>query len=381
MFDIADNSALPAGAKIKVIGVGGGGCNAVNTMIRSGLTGVEYIVANTDSQALNASLAGTKLRLGGNITKGLGAGANPEVGRKSAIEDYERLSEVLQGADMVFVTAGMGGGTGTGGAPIVAKIARDLGALTIGVVTRPFSFEGKIRTRQAEEGIALLRDEVDTLIVIPNDRLLAISDRNITAVDAFRSADQVLLSGVQGITEIITQPGLINLDFADVKTVMTDAGSALMGIGSARGDNRASRAAELAISSPLLEASIDGAMGVLLSVAGGSDLGLFEINEACELVQNAAHPDARIIFGTTIDDALGDEVRITVIAAGFAGGEPKKVDMPVINAQTLGGVADPIPSNDPLSVALDLDSSAPRKRVTFEELVSEDEIDVPDFMK
>jgi cell division protein FtsZ len=282
---------------------------------------------------------------------------------------------------MVFVTAGEGGGTGTGGAPIVAKIARDLGALTIGVVTRPFSFEGKIRMRQAEEGIAALREHVDTLIVIPNDRLLAISDRNITAMDAFKSADQVLLSGVQGITEIITQPGLINLDFADVKTVMTDAGSALMGIGSARGENRAARAAELAISSPLLEASIDGAMGVLLSVAGGSDLGLFEINEACELVQGAAHPDARIIFGTTIDDALGDEVRITVIAAGFAGGEPKKVDMPSINAATLSGVADPIPSNDPLSVALDLDSAAPRKKITFEDLVSEDEIDVPDFMK
>jgi cell division protein FtsZ len=235
--------------------------------------------------------------------------------------------------------------------------------------------------RQAEEGIELLRSEVDTLIVIPNDRLLAISDRNITAVDAFRSADQVLLSGVQGITEIITQPGLINLDFADVKTVMTDAGSALMGIGSARGENRAIRAAELAISSPLLEASIDGAMGVLLSVAGGSDLGLFEINEACELVQAAAHPDARIIFGTTIDDALGDEVRITVIAAGFDGGEPKKVAVPVIDAATLGGVANPLPDNDPLLVAMDLDASKPAKRVTFEELVAEDEIDVPDFMK
>jgi cell division protein FtsZ len=325
--------------------------------------------------------ADVKLDIGRASTKGLGAGAAPEKGRQAAIDHTEEIEEILRGADMVFVTAGEGGGTGTGGAPIVAKIARDLGALTIGVVTKPFSFEGKIRTRQADEGIELLREQVDTLIVIPNDRLLAISDRAITAVDAFKSADQVLLSGVQGITEIITQPGLINLDFADVKTVMTDAGSALMGIGSARGDNRASRAAELAISSPLLEASIDGAMGVLLSVAGGSDLGLFEINEACELVQNAAHPDARIIFGTTIDDALGDEVRITVIAAGFAGGEPKKVDMPVINAQTLGGVADPIPTNDPLSVALDLDSSAPRKRVTFEELVSEDEIDVPDFMK
>jgi cell division protein FtsZ len=325
--------------------------------------------------------ADVKLDIGRASTKGLGAGAAPEKGRQAAIDHTEEIEEILRGADMVFVTAGEGGGTGTGGAPIVAKIARDLGALTIGVVTRPFSFEGKIRTRQAEEGIAALREHVDTLIVIPNDRLLAISDRNITAVDAFKSADQVLLSGVQGITEIITQPGLINLDFADVKTVMTDAGSALMGIGSARGENRATRAAELAISSPLLEASIDGAMGVLLSVAGGSDLGLFEINEACELVQSAAHPDARIIFGTTIDDALGDEVRITVIAAGFAGGEPKKVEMPTINAATLSGQADPIPSNDPLSVALDLDSSAPRKRITFEELVSEDEIDVPDFMK
>lgn len=368
-------------AVIKVVGIGGGGVNAINRMIDVGLKGVEFIAINTDAQHLLMSDADVKLDIGRTSTKGLGAGAAPEKGRQAAIDHTEEIEEILRGADMVFVTAGEGGGTGTGGAPIVAKIARDLGALTIGVVTKPFSFEGKIRSRQAEEGIELLREQVDTLIVIPNDRLLAISDRSITAVDAFKSADQVLLSGVQGITEIITQPGLINLDFADVKTVMTDAGSSLMGIGSARGDNRATRAAELAISSPLLEASIDGAMGVLLSVSGGSDLGLFEINEACELVQSAAHPDARIIFGTTIDDALGDEVRITVIAAGFAGGEPKKVQMPVINATTLTGVADPIPANDPLSVALDLDSGAPRKRVTFEELVSEDEIDVPDFMK
>jgi len=368
-------------AVIKVVGIGGGGVNAINRMIDVGLKGVEFIAINTDAQHLLMSDADVKLDIGRTSTKGLGAGAAPEKGRQAAIDHTEEIEEILRGADMVFVTAGEGGGTGTGGAPIVAKIARDLGALTIGVVTKPFSFEGKIRSRQADEGIELLREQVDTLIVIPNDRLLAISDRSITAVDAFKSADQVLLSGVQGITEIITQPGLIKLDFADVKTVMTDAGSALMGIGSARGENRATRAAELAISSPLLEASIDGAMGVLLSVAGGSDLGLFEINEACELVQNAAHPEARIIFGTTIDDALGDEVRITVIAAGFAGGEPTKVQMPVINASTLSGVADPIPSNDPLSVALDLDSSSPRKRVTFEELVAEDEIDVPDFMK
>jgi len=368
-------------AVIKVVGIGGGGVNAINRMIDVGLKGVEFIAINTDAQHLLMSDADVKLDIGRTSTKGLGAGAAPEKGRQAAIDHTEEIEEILRGADMVFVTAGEGGGTGTGGAPIVAKIARDLGALTIGVVTKPFSFEGKIRSRQADEGIELLREQVDTLIVIPNDRLLAISDRSITAVDAFKSADQVLLSGVQGITEIITQPGLINLDFADVKTVMTDAGSALMGIGSARGENRATRAAELAISSPLLEASIDGAMGVLLSVAGGSDLGLFEINEACELVQNAAHPEARIIFGTTIDDALGDEVRITVIAAGFAGGEPTKMQMPVINASTLSGVADPIPSNDPLSVALDLDSSSPRKRVTFEELIAEDEIDVPDFMK
>ena len=369
-------------AVIKVVGIGGGGVNAINRMIDVGLKGVEFIAINTDAQHLLMSDADVKLDIGRKSTRGLGAGAAPEKGREAALDHIDEIEEILRGADMVFVTAGEGGGTGTGGAPVVAKIAREIGALTIGVVTKPFSFEGKIRTAQAEEGIEALRAEVDTLIVIPNDRLLAISDRSITAVDAFKSADQVLLSGVQGITEIITQPGLINLDFADVKTVMTGAGSALMGIGSARGENRAIRAAELAISSPLLEASIDGAMGVLLSVAGGSDLGLFEINEACELVQSAAHPNAKIIFGTTIDDALGDEVRITVIAAGFDGGEPKKVSVPVINAATLAGNANPVPSNDPLAVALDLETDlTPRPRVTFEELVAEDEIDVPDFMK
>jgi cell division protein FtsZ len=369
-------------AVIKVVGIGGGGVNAINRMIDVGLKGVEFIAINTDAQHLLMSDADVKLDIGRKSTRGLGAGAAPEKGREAALDHIDEIEEILRGADMVFVTAGEGGGTGTGGAPVVAKIAREIGALTIGVVTKPFSFEGKIRTAQAEEGIEALRSEVDTLIVIPNDRLLAISDRSITAVDAFKSADQVLLSGVQGITEIITQPGLINLDFADVKTVMTGAGSALMGIGSARGDNRAIRAAELAISSPLLEASIDGAMGVLLSVAGGSDLGLFEINEACELVQSAAHPNAKIIFGTTIDDALGDEVRITVIAAGFDGGEPKRVSVPVINAATLAGNANPVPSNDPLAVALDLETDLTlRPRVTFEELVAEDEIDVPDFMK
>lgn len=369
-------------AVIKVVGIGGGGVNAINRMIDVGLKGVEFIAINTDAQHLLMSDADVKLDIGRKSTRGLGAGASPERGREAVLDHVDDIEEALRGADMVFVTAGEGGGTGTGGAPIVAKIARELGALTIGVVTRPFSFEGKVRAQQADIGIDELRGEVDTLIVIPNDRLLAISDRSITAVEAFKSADQVLLSGVQGITEIITQPGLINLDFADVKSIMTDAGSALMGIGSARGENRAVRAAELAISSPLLEASIDGAMGVLLSVAGGSDLGLFEINEACELVQSAAHPNAKIIFGTTIDDALGDEVRITVIAAGFDGGAPKKVSMPVIDASALSGKADPVDEHDPLTVALELEDSIPsRHRVTFEQLIAEDEIDVPDFMK
>ena len=311
-------------AVIKVVGIGGGGVNAVNRMIEQGLKGVEFIAINTDAQALLMCDADVKLEVGRELTRGLGAGADPEVGRKAAEDHQEEIEEVLKGADMVFVTAGEGGGTGTGGAPVVAKIAKNLGALTIGVVTRPFTFEGRRRASQADLGINALRDEVDTLIVIPNDRLLSISDRNVSMLDAFRSADQVLLSGVQGITDLITTPGLINLDFADVKSVMQGAGSALMGIGSARGEDRAVQAAEFAISSPLLEASIDGAQGVLLSVQGGSDLGLFEINEAARLVQEAAHPEANIIFGAVIDDALGDEVRVTVIAAGFDGGAPQK---------------------------------------------------------
>jgi cell division protein FtsZ len=309
-------------AVIKVVGIGGGGVNAVNRMIEVGLKGVEFIAINTDAQALLMSDADVKLDVGRELTRGLGAGADPEVGRSAADDHAEEIEDVLRGADMVFVTAGEGGGTGTGGAPVVARIARSLGALTIGVVTRPFTFEGRRRSLQAETGIEALRAEVDTLIVIPNDRLLSISDRSVSVLDAFHSADQVLLSGVQGITDLITTPGLINLDFADVKSVMQGAGSALMGIGSARGDDRAVQAAELAISSPLLEASIDGAHGVLLSIQGGSDLGLFEINEAARLVQEAAHPEANIIFGAVIDDALGDEVRVTVIAAGFDSGSP-----------------------------------------------------------
>ena len=304
-------------AVIKVVGIGGGGVNAVNRMIEEGLKGVEFIAINTDAQALLMSDADVKLDVGRELTRGLGAGANPDVGNKAAEDHREEIEEVLKGADMVFVTAGEGGGTGTGGAPVVANVARSLGALTIGVVTRPFGFEGKRRVVQAEAGIEKLRSEVDTLIVIPNDRLLSISDRHVSVLDAFKAADQVLLSGVQGITDLITTPGLINLDFADVKSVMSGAGSALMGTGSSRGDDRAVAAAEMAISSPLLEASIDGAHGVLLSIQGGSDLGLFEINEAAQLVSNSAAVDANIIFGAVIDDALGDEVRVTVIAAGL----------------------------------------------------------------
>ncbi len=311
-------------AVIKVVGIGGGGVNAVNRMIEEGLKGVEFIAINTDAQALLMSDADVKLDVGRELTRGLGAGANPDVGARAAEDHREEIEEVLKGADMVFVTAGEGGGTGTGGAPVVANVARSLGALTIGVVTRPFGFEGKRRAVQAETGIERLRAEVDTLIVIPNDRLLSISDRHVSVLDAFKAADQVLLSGVQGITDLITTPGLINLDFADVKSVMSGAGSALMGIGSSRGDDRAVAAAEMAISSPLLEASIDGAHGVLLSIQGGSDLGLFEINEAAQLVSNSAAVDANIIFGAVIDDALGDEVRVTVIAAGFDDARPSR---------------------------------------------------------
>ncbi|MBM3719370.1 MAG: cell division protein FtsZ [Actinobacteria bacterium] len=372
-------------AVIKVVGIGGGGGKAVNRMIDAGLKGVEFIAINTDSQDLFMSDADVKLDIGRKLTKGLGAGASPEIGKQAAMDSVSEIEEVLRGADMAFITAGEGGGTGTGAAPIVAKVAKDLGALTVGVVTRPFAFEGKRRSAQAEEGIENLRSEVDTLIVIPNDRLLSISDRSISLVEAFRTADQVLLSGVQGITDLITTPGLINLDFADVRSVMSGAGSALMGIGSARGESRASKAAELAVSSPLLEASIDGAHGVLLSIAGGSDLGLFEVHEAAEMVAKYAHPDANIIFGTQIDDTLGDEVRVTVIAAGFEGGEPKRVAVPVIDSAALSGKVNPIPDNDPIAVAMEAtngdSSNGQRRRVRFEELLADDDIDVPDFMK
>ena len=318
-------------AVIKVVGVGGGGCNAVNRMIEAGLKGVEFLAVNTDAQALLTSDADVKLDIGRDLTRGLGAGADPDKGRQAAEDHADEIEESLKGADMVFVTAGEGGGTGTGAAPVIAKIGRSLGALTIGVVTRPFSFEGHRRSSQAEQGIDNLRDEVDTLIVIPNDKLLDMTDQQIAILDAFKQADQVLMQGVSGITDLITTPGQINLDFADVKSVMSNAGSALMGIGRASGEDRARAAAETAISSPLLEVSIDGARGVLLSIAGGSDLGLFEVASAANLIEAAAHDEANIIFGTIIDDALGDEVRVTVIAAGFENGQTTSTKQPGIS--------------------------------------------------
>ncbi|MDQ0612460.1 cell division protein FtsZ [Microbacterium sp. W4I4] len=374
-------------AVIKVVGVGGGGVNAVNRMIDLGLRGVEFIAVNTDAQALLMSDADVKLDVGRELTRGLGAGADPEVGRRAAEDHAEEIEQALTGADMVFVTAGEGGGTGTGGAPVVARIAKSIGALTIGVVTKPFSFEGRRRQSQAEAGVAKLKEEVDTLIVVPNDRLLEISDRGISMIEAFATADQVLLAGVQGITDLITTPGLINLDFADVKSVMQGAGSALMGIGSARGADRAIKAAELAVESPLLEASIEGAHGVLLSIQGGSNLGIFEIHDAADLVKEAAHPEANIIFGTVIDDTLGDEVRVTVIAAGFDGGspstrlEPMVVERPV--ASTLPEVRLDSASEDTSTEQAKPVAPAPAPVMSsIEPAFSDDsDLDIPEFLK
>ena len=311
-------------AVIKVVGVGGGGTNAVNRMIDAGLSGVEFIACNTDAQALQMTDADIKLNIGHELTKGLGAGANPDVGTGAAQESRDDIKEALKGADMVFVTAGEGGGTGTGAAPVIAEIAKnEIGALTVGVVTKPFDFEGTQRMRQADEGIARLREVVDTLIVIPNEKLLNIVERRTTILEAFREADNVLRQGVQGITDLITIPGLINLDFADVRTIMTDAGSALMGIGQSGGENRATEAAKQAIASPLLEESVEGATGILLNITGGRDIGLFEINEAAEVVQGAADSTANIIFGSVIDENMGDEIRVTVIATGFDHGRAR----------------------------------------------------------
>ncbi|MER3409046.1 MAG: cell division protein FtsZ [Thermoleophilia bacterium] len=304
-------------AVIKVVGVGGGGTNAVNRMVDAGLAGVEFIGVNTDAQALLMSDADVKIHIGENVTRGLGAGADPEIGRAAALESRDELKEALKGADMVFITAGEGGGTGTGGAPVIAELANEVGALTVGVVTRPFSFEGRRRAEVAERGIAELAERVDTIIVIENDRLLQVVDRQTSVVEAFRLADDVLRQGVQGITDLITIPGLVNLDFADVRTIMRDAGTAMMGVGSARGENRVVEAAKQAVSSPLLEASVEGATGILLNITGSKDIGLFEVNEAAEVVTSASDADANIIFGAVIDDALEDEVRVTVIATGF----------------------------------------------------------------
>ncbi len=383
-------------AVIKVVGVGGGGVNAVNRMIELGLRGVEFIAVNTDAQALLLSDADVKLDIGRELTRGLGAGADPEIGRRAAEDHADDIEEALTGADLVFVTAGEGGGTGTGAAPIVARIAKSIGALTIGVVTRPFSFEGKRRGNQADAGIGKLREEVDTLIVVPNDRLLEINDPGISMIEAFASADQVLLAGVQGITDLITTPGLINLDFADVKSVMHGAGAALMGIGSARGADRAIKAAELAIASPLLEASIEGAHGVLLSIQGSSNLALSEIYEASSLVQDVVHPEANIIFGTVIDDTLGDEVRVTVIAAGFdnhelpsatfdSGSEVQARRATYVNPQH---VADDSELSDTQTIAshnfadsgpiLDAPVEASLPDPAFSD---DEEIDIPDFLK
>ncbi len=374
-------------AVIKVIGIGGGGTNAVNRMIEAGLKGVEFIAMNTDAQALLMSEADVKLDIGRETTRGLGAGSNPEVGKRASEEHRTEIEEILKGSDMVFITAGEGGGTGTGGAPIVAEIAKTLGALTIGVVTRPFAFEGRKRALQADIGIGELKSAVDTMIVVPNDRLLQVSDPGTPMVDAFRMADQVLYQGVDGITSLIMTPGLINLDFADVKAVMTGAGSALMGIGHGSGEGRSEEAARAAISSPLLEASIEGAKGVLLSIAGPSDLALHEVNRAAETVTKVAHPDANIIFGAVIDDALGDEVRVTVIAAGFDklgngrnGGKLARV----LEAERMLGTepkaqppAEKAAAPDLLEEEDEMFKPAP-KTVVFD---AEEDLDIPDFLK
>jgi cell division protein FtsZ len=344
-------------AVIKVVGVGGGGTNAVNRMVDAGLGGVEFIAVNTDAQALLMADADVKIHIGSKVTRGLGAGADPTVGHAAAHESRDELKEALKGADMIFVTAGEGGGTGTGGAPVVAELGRELEALTVGVVTKPFAFEGRRRAEQAEEGIQNLRDRVDTLIVIENDRLLQVVEKRTPMTEAFRIADDILRQGVQGITDLITVPGIVNLDFADVRTIMRDAGSALMGIGSASGENRAAEAARTAVSSPLLEQSVDGATGILLNITGGPELGLFEVNEAAEVVTSAADGNANVIFGAVIDEALGDEVRVTVIATGFGGARHRR------RRVETAGVA------------------APAGRPPARERSSDSELEIPSFLR
>jgi cell division protein FtsZ len=382
-------------AVIKVIGIGGGGVNAVNRMIEAGLRGVEFIAVNTDAQTLLMSDAEVKLDIGRETTRGLGAGSDPDVGQTAAHEHREEIEEILKGADMVFITAGEGGGTGTGGAPVVAEIAKELGALTIGVVTRPFGFEGRKRATQADVGITELKKAVDTLIVVPNDRLLQVSDPSTPMVDAFRMADQVLFQGVDGITSLITTPGLINLDFADVKSVMTGAGSALMGIGIGSGPDRAADAAKSAISSPLLESSIDGAKGVLLSIAGPTDLSLHEVNQAADAITRVAHPDANIIFGAVVDDALGDEVRVTVVAAGFDKSAPVAGEQNRFENRLSALLEEPVRTGRrnasdaglPSILVDDLDDEADVFAPTNEpepasvSFDAEEDLDIPDFLK
>jgi cell division protein FtsZ len=346
-------------AVIKVVGVGGGGTNAVNRMVDAGLGGVEFIAVNTDAQALLMCDADVKIHIGSKVTRGLGAGADPAVGHAAAQESRDELKEALKGADMIFTTAGEGGGTGTGAAPIVAELGRELEALTVGVVTRPFGFEGRRRAEQAEAGIQSLRDRVDTLIIIENDRLLQVVEKRTPVTEAFRIADDILRQGVQGITDLITVPGLVNLDFADVRTIMRDAGSALMGIGAASGENRAAEAARTAVSSPLLESSIDGATGILLNITGGPDLGLFEVNEAAEVVTSAADANANVIFGAVIDEAAPDEVRVTVIATGFGTRQPRRRRVETTGAATPGGV--PVPPREPE--------------------ISDEDLDIPSFLR
>ena len=374
-------------AVIKVVGVGGGGTNAVNRMIDAGVRGVEFIAVNTDAQALSMCDADVKIHIGGTITKGLGAGADPRVGREAAEESREELKEAVRGADMVFVTAGEGGGTGTGAAPVIAQIAREQGALTVGVVTRPFSFEGAQRTRRAEEGIDELKRQVDSVIVIPNERLIEVVERRTSIIDAFRMADDVLRQGVQGITDLITVPGLINLDFADVRTIMQDAGASLMGIGTASGENRAAEAARAAISSPLLETTVAGATGVLLNITGGSDLGLFEIDEAASIIRQAAHDDCNVIFGAVIDETSGDAIRVTVIATGFEG-----ADAPP--AASSGGEREPRYGRRererepaPSAPARRAPAETARPALTLEQSerkgfeIPDDALEIPDFLK
>jgi cell division protein FtsZ len=375
-------------AVIKVIGIGGGGVNAVNRMIEAGLRGVEFIAVNTDAQTLLMSDAEVKLDIGRQTTRGLGAGSNPEIGREAAQEHSDEIEEIVKGADMVFITAGEGGGTGTGGAPVIAEIARGLGALTIGVVTRPFGFEGRMRATQADVGITDLKKAVDTLIVVPNDRLLQVADPNMPMIEAFRMADQVLYQGVDGITSLITIPGLINLDFADVKAVMSGAGSALMGIGIGQGGDRATEAARAAVSSPLLESSIDGARGLLLSIAGPTDLTLHEVNQAADAITKIAHPDANIIFGAVVDDALGDEVRVTVVAAGFDKVMASSSSANQFESRLSKLLEEPVreetreretlPSILADDVEEDIFTSAESEKVSFD---AEEDLDIPDFLK